>query len=142
MRHCCVEIHQILIWLSTELNHLTRFDFMSRCSNAASSCHGLWSTNLRRKEGGQCARRQYNFYGESVCAARRPLIGLALLAATLCALVFPGAAQKGDVPVYKNVSYVHNVLSSGSWSGSGYDDDETALYLFRPTDSLSGSICT
>jgi len=69
------------------------------------------------------------------------LIGLALLAATLCALVFPGAAQKGDVPVYKNVSYVHNVLSSGSWSGSGYDDDETALYLFRPTDSLSDADC-
>eukprot|EP00001_Collodictyon_triciliatum_P094247 16604_2 len=80
-------------------------DFMSRCSNAASSCHGLWSTHSRRKEGGQCARRQYNFYGESVCAARRPLIGLALLAATLCALVFPGAAQRVDIPLYRNVSY-------------------------------------
>ena len=118
-------------------------DFMSRCSNTCISGHGLWSTRheMRRKEGGQCDRRQYNFYGESVCAARRPLIGLALLAATLCALVFPGAAQKVDIPLYRNVSYVHTVLSSGSWSGSGYDDYGTALYLFRPTDSLSGSIC-
>jgi hypothetical protein len=69
--------------------------------------------NSRRKEVGQCAY----------------------------ALVFPGADQRVDIPLYRNVSYVHTVLSSGSWSGSGYDDDGIALYFFRTTDSLSGSIC-
>ena len=80
--------------------------------------------------------------GETRCAAaRRPALGLPLLAVAICALVLPApSAAQVDVTTYKNVTRILNYLAT-SWMGAGYDDTGDALYLFRPGKETSGP-CT